>query len=313
MLLAVSFVGLAHIDSQIRDFKNISQIKNYGNYTTTGFQENPSTINTDRDVEKNRNLLGDKTVHIIFTKSPNIDETKVIDLHNALINDNENIFNFCGDYECAQATSLNYTKTFLRNESKKYGLSDNAFNLNLEIHEKIYELESPVGFKWSGLTFETIYQFEDQFNEILDAEFKNVGLTDPVLFMYYDDSYQEYTNSIFDSEAFRSYAGYSRAFVNINLPTIENSSFITHVFIHEMLHLFDTSDKYIEGGAECKENGLGNESLSFSRQKTTDIMCSIVPSSSESESFFYDVRFGDFRKNEVIINKHTAKELGWLD
>lgn len=64
------------------------------------------------------------------------------------------------------------------------------------------------------------------------------------------------------------------------------------VFIHETLHLFSATDKYNDD--DCNTIGRANPfDKSQKPQKLTDIMCLVFPLSS------------------VIINKITAREIGW--
>ena len=84
------------------------------------------------------------------------------------------------------------------------------------------------------------------------------------------------------------------------------ASYLNEIILHESLHLFGATDKYLEDKYGCTEKGLGDiDKDPIYPQDKTDIMCGLVAKSAEDFSRTY------LSDEKLVINPITAKEIGW--
>lgn len=255
------------------------------------------------------NLVKPQTIHVFFTKpkalaNGNRDMQR---MYSTLTNPSKERFTQCyEDTGCfPDSMSLNYTHNFIQAEAEKYNAKQ---ELNILLYDGINTVENIENLGNVLLEdFDTVIETEKQFEKIAKKYKSDIDFDDKVIFVHFDNSYKqnEYWDDLMGS--FRSYAGYSRAFVNISQFNLARTPYFTEVFIHEMLHLFQASDKYIEGERSCADNGYGQpDKVPVYPQTKTDIMCGIVHTSK------HNVSNGDLARGNIIINKFTASEIGWV-
>lgn len=264
------------------------------------FQAIPTTAVTSIPISQIK-ARGNQKLILVLTKPSNLPLSSIAPLLDILNSQSQYSFSFIKDY--------------LKKQAEKYNIND--FDLNIEIHG-IYSLPdlTKVGdlfYVWDKDPFATI-KLEDDFNKILTENNITVNENDLVVFLYFDDSNEKSGSSaedrFYESKKFRSFAKDTKktAYVNIYNFSSAFAPIADEIITHEILHFFGAVDKYVENSQkpECNDKALGNPDKNpLFPQTTGDIMCGYV----EFEKDKY--KTGDFLKNNLVINKYTAQEIGW--
>ena len=264
--------------------------------------------------EFTREAKGQHTLHIVYTKPTSLNGTAVAKLMDTLNYTGESVRNKCIQGDCYQTVSLNYIKDYLDREKRKYGIKD--FSITIKTHplltiDNLYKV-GDIAILWDKDLF-GITKLKDEFDKTLKKNNIVIGDKDLVAFLYLDDSFDSTTKSpdrFYEHKKFRSFADYTYGKTYLNIYSFEESFSATTVEIltHELLHLFGATDKYEENdpSRECSLRGLGKPDLKpLYPQAQGDIMCLYI------EKFKNEFTKGSLVKNELNINKYTAKEIGW--
>lgn len=262
-----------------------------------------------------RKARGRHTLHIVYTKPASLNENTVSKLMDALNYTGENIRDKCVNGNCYETVSLNYIKEYLNKEKNRYGIKD--FEITIKIHplltmEDLHKV-GDIAILWDKDAF-GITKLKDGFEKTLKQNNIIIKDEDLVAFLYLDDSFDQTTESsdrFYEHKKFRSFADYKYGKTYLNLYNFEESFSATAVEIltHELLHLFGATDKYEEHDPyrKCSLRGLGNPDLiPLYPQTQADIMCMYIEKSKNEFSR------GSLIRNELNINKYTAKEIGWI-
>lgn len=261
-----------------------------------------------------RRARGTFPISIVLVKPPTLSDVAVVSLVETLKDPRSTIFNTCSQGTCAENTSLAFIPSYLQQEAAKYGISDFAVDLSIRGVYPLKNLEKigDLAYSWNKDMF-GVAKVQDAFESLLkENDIDTSGLT---MFLYFDDSYQAEGDirqgSFYEYKKFRSFAneGKSRAYVNVYQFTPTFSKTVTLVVLHEVLHLFGASDKYIENPDSdkiCSVKGLGNPDQNPVHPQTTgDIMCLYIEKSDT------DIVRGSLTDENLVINAITAKEIGW--
>lgn len=256
---------------------------------------------TSNNTANDPTLLGSQQVLILITKRPQLPAAALQPLITALRNPNK-----------TQPESIQYINHFIQQQKQRYTKQNLELNIQLDnqLHNlpeltAVGDMSNPWGKDMFGMS-----KLQDQFEDILAKTHPEVDKNQPVIFLYFDDQLLESgSGNFYDSKKFRSFAHESqqRAFVNVYSLRPEFASTLTEIITHELLHLYGTRDKYVEDDRNCKHNGWGDLSLSVaSLQPTGDIMCGYVITSE-------GLALGSFDERNLVINRETAAELGWIE
>lgn len=255
--------------------------------------------------EEKRVALGDYNLYFIFVKPANLTESVITPLLNKLKEQDDQLY-----------TSLLYVNKFYIQEAKKYGVSN--FNLHINFYGvyNLVDLEKvgDIAYIWGKDPFATV-RLQDSFSKLLEDHNINLDKNSLAVFLYFDDSFGEsnpYANDRFyEHKKFRSFANeyQGTAYINVYNFSPTFAELVTEIATHETMHLFGATDKYEESTSVtriCSERGRGEPELKPAvPQKTTDLFCMYVEKADDKFTR------GHFSQNNIVINKLTAKEIGW--
>lgn len=265
----------------------------------------------------NRKARGNYMINFIYTKPPSVSETHMQKLIDNLENKNSNIFDDCSAQKCISNISLNYLPTYFSNEASEYNIDD--FKINVKINKKIYTISdlNKIGdfaYIWEKDPF-GVSKLQEEFEKIITLN--NFDSKELYVFLYFDDTFKKdeaaRENSFYEYKKFRSFADedLGRIYINVYDFASDFSKDVTEISAHEILHLFHASDKYTEDINDsnyCSEKGIGNvDKIPTFPQKTGDIMCLFI----EYQEGYY--KRGHLIDGNLVINKYTAEEIGWMD
>lgn len=276
---------------------------------------NIKKIQAEQDARQKKEVFtppearGSKTVNVFFVKPNNLDLMQVQPTVRVLTSNQTTPYEECDTEYCYTYISLKHAKTFLEKNASNYGISD--FKLNIKIDPNIYSLPEVYklgNFKdvWGKDKF-GIVKFEDTFDDLVATQNLDIPKNEQAIFMYLDNFSAEGDVNEFN-KTFRSYARPDRGLAYVNIDELEPlySYFYTEVFIHELLHLYGASDKYVENERKCTENGYGEpERKDEPPQSNSDIMCGYTM---DNEG---NIGYGNLIQNNLIVNSVTAEEIGW--
>lgn len=263
---------------------------------------------------KYQSIKDNSVVHILFVKSKGVDTSKFKAVEAELRKEKNTPTSYCDKYGfCTNLTSIQYIPTYLNQEAKKY---NSTINMKLIVHPETLEIDKIdiVGDQIKNYSKNPSgpQSLAKQFEGLLDKyKLSYMKKSNGVIFIYLDtyvppkkDDTTYYNNYTFRPFA---YPALKRAFVNITDTDIYYTSEFTGTITHELLHLYDASDKYKEVIAGCEKNGLGDpDKKPLYPQDKTDIMCGYVM----EYEYLSTLNYVDFRMGDMVINKHTAKEIG---
>lgn len=283
-----------------------------------GNQARKALSSTGEDLVKSRlrqKALGDNVINVIFVKPSSVSTSEIQPLLDILQNPNKSIFQSCNSEACFKHTSLYFAEDYMLKQAEEYGINDFSFKLN--VFDKVYPLDDvyKVGDVHDIMQKDPfgITKLQDSFDSIIEDNKLNVK-DDPIIFMYFDNYYNDeiQTNQLYDKKTFRSFAKeiQQKAYVNLFSFKTFYSSYYTEILIHESLHLYGATDKYIEDSpiGACTQEGRGEPTKSPALpQSSTDIMCARVE---VGEDKFTQ---GSLLDSNLVINRYTAKEIGWVE
>jgi hypothetical protein len=259
--------------------------------------------------KEQRALLGSHTLHIVMTRPAGLSASSLNSLVATL--KSEKTTSKCDT--CHPISSLHYMNTFIQQEAEKYEQA--GMKLELEIHPEVYALTDleqvgDMSNYWGKDSF-GMAKLEDAFEAVIADNTIEIGENDLVVFVYFDPALQAAAEAegFYDHKKFRSYArkNTNRAYVNAYSLSSSFAPHLVEIVTHETLHLFGASDKYEEDAYGCAPEGRGDTEKSPPfPQTTSDIMCGLIAKSA--------IRYekADFKEETLVINKHTAQEIGWL-
>ncbi len=283
----------------------IKQQTDYQNLLKRQAERNQPTMVANQEI--NRTALGEFNLHFILVKSNSLDESAITPLINKLKEQNSNLY-----------TSLFYLNTFYAQQAEKY----NVKNFNVKISfDGIYSLQTlekagDIAYIWNKDPF-AIAKLQDSFNQLLADHNIKQNKNDLVIFLYFDDSFEKKDplakDRFYEYKKFRSFAEENTGMAYINVYRFDAifSENVTEIAAHEILHLFGATDKYEESESVtriCSDRGRGNLDLKPAiPQQTADILCMYIEK--ENDHF---VR-AHLSERNLVINKITAKEIGWIN
>lgn len=262
-------------------------------------------LTTPRDVvdlaaeETVHQLVGEQKIHIVLVKPPNISLTSVQPLVHALTSQ-----------DSSSKSSLAYINTYLQQQARYY--APQSFNVSVNVTE-LYTIDSvtyvgDIGNPWEKDSF-GITKLQDDFEKIRSDH--GISATEPVMFLYFDPfaANDAGEKRFYDNQEFRSFAdeNQKRAYINVYSLSTDFAPTVNEIIIHELLHLYGATDKYLENVRGCAEDGwLGlPHPYSMTPAEQTDIMCGYIKNSAGT------LRSAQFAQDELIINTKTAAEIGW--
>lgn len=279
-------------------------------------EEQQNQQNKYRQPEKRR-AVGNHRLDIVFVKPEKLSNRAISSLTQKLRYSNADIYRDCSLGEsCSLNTSLYFVNTFLSHEAKKYGTD---FNLRINFHG-IYSLPGlnkvgDIARIWGKDLF-AVAKLQDAFESIINENNPDIGKDTPVVFLYFDNSFEKEPGApedkFYEYKKFRSFANYNNKRIYLNVYNFSPgfSTTVVEIVTHELLHLFGAVDKYLEHSDSriCNEKGYGDTIITPPLpQKTGDIMCLFVE---YDEGKFYR---GSIIDGTLVINRITAKEIGWVD
>jgi hypothetical protein len=250
-----------------------------------------------------RKAQGNHRLYLIFVKPETLQNSQVSDLVKKLSAKKSN-----------SSSSLYYLKTYMEKAAKSYGA--NNFTIEPIVRSPItlshLEQVGDIFYSWEKDNF-SIVKLEDTFENLLIKN--NIQINnDLVVFLYLDNSYENTSGSnysFYENKKFRSFAMHEkgRSYVNIYSLAPEFASTVTEIVIHETLHFFGATDKYNEEMSidYCTDKGHGVvNNIAPLDQNTADFMCMYIE---EKPSKYRRAKLVD---HNLVINRITAKEIGWL-
>lgn len=231
--------------------------------------------------------------------------------------------------------SFYYLPTYFYQEAQKYGVTD--LKIELEISGP-YVINGITRFGAANTTSERT-SLIDLFEK--EARLKNIPLEkyDLIAYVFFDDVQDKITNRQPGKVAFLSSSWGERRVVLVDVADfgrfsyegqtinpLYNGNNAVETLIHETGHLLGAFDKYeaygsSRIGATCGLTGLGDPDKSpLFPQENADLYCGEVIPREEDLTSTTDVQryhatlLGDEKgKGRLVINKYTARELGWLE
>lgn len=261
-------------------------------------------------------FIGNQNVRLVFARPSTVDGAVADNIVRILSSTTPDPFEECDSEYCYTYFSLYSGKKLIEQEAKKYPNSNLTVNLNIEKNVLVLDDLGVIGdvINNQELGVFDITTFEDSFSELLTQNNINIVDDEKVIFFYFDDRGGDEIdeNNAFAGKTFRSFANKYRhiAFVNIVQLDPLYSFYYTEVFVHEYLHLFGATDKYIEGeDLVCEEQGIGDlEKTPLYPQETADIMCGNIIRDPKNPNLN---EAGSLIDNNLTINSLTAEEIGW--
>lgn len=250
-----------------------------------------------------RKVLGNQTIAVIFVLPTGETATSL-----------PIIPQLTDDSNPKSPSSIQYIDTFLQKQKKQY--TDQDMNLrfvyygpyNIPKTEQVGDIME----YWNKDSFGTT-KLEDAFGSLITQHHLKLAKDSLVLFVYFDNTFASATgeaDSFYDYKLFRSFAndlkGY--AFIDAYRQDVAFAPYLVEILTHELLHLYEASDKYIEDPVNnrlCSTKGRGMIQPLYSPQETGDIMCLYIE---YKEGTF---KRGHLKDNNLIINEITASEIGW--
>lgn len=248
-------------------------------------------------------LVGIQHLYVFFVRPPSTKVEEVLPLINRLM-----------QFSTTQQDSIYSIHTFFAKESLKY--NSRPFNLVIHTENKVEELEIESIGDFSHLWDTDVYsmqKLQDRFALILERNNVELDLNHHALFVYFDASNIATTRSdasFYDSKMFRSFTDelQHKAYVNAYSFSPLFASTLVEIAAHEVLHLFGARDKYIEDKYACEDLGRGNPDTDpIYPQTSADIMCGLI------EKAAGKFTRANFQKGQLVVNRYTASEIGWLD
>lgn len=266
-------------------------------------------------VEEAKRAVGKQKLHIIYVKSVDFADYEIDGLINVLSSDKKSLYKNCNDADCVTLSSLNYMETFINGEAKKY---DKDVDFEVETHG-VYEIENltKVGDpmqSWGKDPF-AMLKLRDDFENLIEERNLAIPKDELVVFLYFDETMEmgseKIPYSFYEYKKFRSFAvpEVGRAYINVYDFKPRFSVDLVEILIHETLHLYGAVDHYIEssGTGACSSRGRGAVEDYYIPQTTGDIMCLFVEN---PEGHF---ERGSIEKGNLVINKVTAADIGWVE
>jgi hypothetical protein len=246
-------------------------------------------------------LVGIQNLYIFFVRPPETSDAQIMPLIKQL-----------QQFSSARYDSLFSVHTFFAEQARNYQAK--PFTLVIHLAPTIEELDvNRVGdvLEFWDRDVYAVQKLQDQFATILSKHQITLGEGKSALFIYFDDSFFGTTNadSFYDQKAFRSFSdeGQRQAYVNAYDFSVAFAPTLVEIVAHETLHLFGAKDKYLENEYGCEATGRGEiDRQPTFPQATADIMCGLI------ERWEGEFRRAKFQQGELVINQHTAAEIGWI-
>jgi len=306
ILILQSFYLKFRTEQKIKQWEKSSQLRkeeSKESYQSLLDRQNVVSDNqTQKEAEtkKIRPLTSTYNLHILLIKPSSLPDSAFFPLLNAL------------QHSSSKYSNINAISDFLDEEAIKYESPE--YKLNVILHTKSITLKDitkvgDIAIPWEKDTF-GISNLQDEFEEVLQTEFPYFKEKDLVVFLYFDNAYEAGIDDsrFYEYKKFRSFADddRGRAYVNVFSFSSSFASYLNEIILHESLHLFGATDKYLEDKYGCTEKGLGDiDKDPIYPQDKTDIMCGLVAKSAEDFSRTY------LSDEKLVINPITAKEIGW--
>lgn len=326
LLIIAAFVGFQRYYLFQKETKNKKDFEKFVEAQKIEKEKNLSLIYNKKSSAKKESVTielpktpkakGTYSMDIVLVKPLELKTSEINGLTSNLKDSRNNIYEECVLSACTKNASLNYMNTFIKEEQLKYGKNDFNFDLKLYGPYSINNL-TKVGdlfYIWGKSPF-SVAKLQDSFEEIYKKNVINAKKDSFVVFLYFDNSNEEITEnlySFYETKKFRSFSvpTKKRAYVNIYDFSPSFSQEAVEIVLHEIIHFFGALDKYIEGGSTeiCYDHGIGNaEQIPLYPQKTSDLFCPVIKIGPGKYVKGY------LADKTIVINKYTARELGWID
>jgi len=262
-----------------------------------------------------RTARGTMPVNIIFVKPQPLSDISIVSLIETLKDSRRDLFNTCDAAHCEKNISLAYINSYLEKEAAKYNVSDFRVIPHLFGAYPLKNLEKigDIAIYWNKDPF-GVAKVQDAFENVLADN--SIDQQVPSLFLYFDDSFDSAgvrSDSFYEYKKFRSFANElkGRAYINVYRFTPFFAKTVTLIVLHELLHLFGASDKYIEDSDSnriCSNKGLGDlNKTPLYPQTSGDIMCLFIEKNKDNFTR------GSLTDGNLVINEITASEIGWRE
>lgn len=294
------------------------QDKEYQQLINRQGEQNTATRSPSIPSQIEKKALGKQILNIVYVKPSGLPSSDISLLIERLNRNDTQVFNDCYNGKCLENASLNFVTTYLSDEARKYNI--NNFELDIKTYGPFtmssLQKVGDVNYYWGKDPF-GIAKLKDSFEDTLKQNGLSFSSSDMVLFLYFDNSLDDSEANkkvgFYETKKFRSFADYEKDRIYANVYNFSPlfAEIIDKIVIHEALHLFGASDKYIEEVVDerlCKEEGRGDiYKLPTFPQNSGDIMC-----------LFVEYADGKFKQGEIydgtlVINSVTAREIGWIN
>jgi len=244
-------------------------------------------------------LRGDQKVTVVFVRPAQLAVSEVQPLITTLESS-----------DASRHSSLGYINTYLQKQASYYNPA--SFTVRV-VTTPLLTMESltyvgDIGNPWEKDAFGTT-KLQDDFEKIVREQ--GLPADEPVIFLYFDPftGADKSTKRFYDNQEFRSFADerQKRAYINVYSLSPSFAPTVNEIIIHELLHMYGATDKYLESTRGCTAEGWLQLPYPYttSHNNTADMMCGYLKTESGS------LKMAQFEDDEIIINTLTAQEIGW--
>ncbi len=259
----------------------------------------PSTPSDSTATNYQIPLRGNQTVTIVFLRPSRL-----------AVNEVQPLMATLESADASLPTSLRYINTYLQKQATYY--NPPAFNVQVTT-TPLLTMQSvtyvgDIGNPWEKDAFGTT-KLQDDFEKIVKEQ--ALPVDEPVIFLYFDPftGADISTKRFYDNQEFRSFADerQKRAYINVYSLSPSFASTVNEIIIHELLHMYGATDKYLESTRGCTAEGWLTLPYPYTttHKETADMMCGYLKTQSGA------LRMAQFEDDEIIINTLTAQEIGW--
>lgn len=244
-------------------------------------------------------LRGDQKVTVVFVRPAQLAVSEVQPLITTLESS-----------DSSRHSSLGYINTYLQKQANYYNPA--PFNVRV-VTTPLLTMQSltyvgDIGNPWEKDAFGTT-KLQDDFEKIVKEQ--ALPADEPVIFLYFDPftGADISTKRFYDNQEFRSFADerQKRAYINVYSLSPAFAPTVNEIIIHELLHMYGATDKYLESTRGCTTEGWLTLPYPYTttHKETADMMCGYLKTQSGA------LRMAQFEDDEIIINTLTAQEIGW--
>jgi|SRR3989344_58153 len=252
------------------------------------------------------------------------------------LNDSRQTYSLCVlnyDNNCAPGNATNthysfrYLNKFYKEEAIKHKFSDINFEISTFGPFKIPSIPR-YGYDRDMRYLNKLFREASKTNGV------NLDKFDLLAFVFFDDLRETpkkyaFVSTVYENAAFINIVGIEPTVVDgKEVWFLPNGDTDVETLIHELGHVLGADDKYslVSPGSiatTCRREGLGDpDKKPLFPQETADVYCGKIFETKEafenpkggSDGTYQAVLNSDINaKGRLVINRYTAKELGWID